>query len=330
MPVMIKIPSILLFVLMFAGSVAFAQGNSISMIQVNEFGNNPGNLKMYVHAYEQERTTSLKPLVIVLHGCGQSADEVAKLTGWNKLGDLNDFIVVYPQQKFINNVSNCFNWFSNANINKGQGESESIYQMILYMRRHYAIDSSRIFITGLSAGAAMSVVMMATHPETFAAGAIFAGGAYKLATNVFASAGVMAGTKKIDKDDLVQLVTEQTRLYKGRYPKMIIYQGMNDYVVNHKNAALLIDQWTGLNHCDNVPDKTEHAFMGIADINRMDYTDNSGKTVVSFYEVANIGHRLLVKPGPAKDEGGETGIYGADRGFHSTYQTAKDFGILKE
>ena len=111
---------------------------------------------------------------------------------------------------------------------------------------------------------------------------------------------------------------------------MIIYQGLNDLVVNHKNAGLLVDQWTGINHCNNIPDKTDHPFMGIADIKRMEYADSTGKTVVIFYEVDNLGHRVLVKPGNHKDEGGEIGTYGAGRGFHSTYQTAKDFGIIKE
>ena len=301
-----------------------------SLLPVNHFGNNPGNLKMFVYSNEQKNIPSLKPLVIVLHGCGQSANEVARLTGWNKLARLNDFIVVYPQQKFLNNVSTCFNWFRNSDINKGQGECESVYQMILYMQKHYAIDSSRVFITGLSAGAAMAVIMMATHPESFKGGAIFAGGAYKLATNAFASAGVMAGTKKLSKDELIKNVVEQNPAYKGRYPQMIIYQGLNDLVVNHKNAGLLIDQWTGINHCDNIPDKTLHPFMGIADIKRMEYADSAGKTVVIFYEVDNLGHRVLVKPGDTKDEGGQIGTYGAGRGFHSTFQTAKEFGIIKE
>lgn len=301
-----------------------------SMVQVNHFGNNPGNLKMFMYANNLKKDSGLKPLVIVLHGCGQSAAEVARLTGWNKLGYLNDFIVLYPQQKIINNVSTCFNWFRNADINKGEGECESIYQMILYMRQHYAIDGNRIFVTGLSAGAAMAVVMMATHPESFKGGAIFAGGAYKLATNAFASVAVMAGTKKLSGDELLKNVTEQNPAFKGPYPNLIIYQGLNDFVVNHKNAGLLIDQWTGFTQIDSIPDKTEKPFMNIADIKRMEYADSLGRTVIIFYEIDNLGHRIMVKPGNKKDEGGETGTYGADRGFHSTFQTAKDFGIIKQ
>ena len=324
-----KIRVILLLIFLHPSASIFAQ-DSMNITHIPHFGLNPGNLKMLVYCNEQKKDTGLRPLVIVLHGCGESVDEIARLTGWNKLASLNDFIVLYPHQRVLNNMSTCFNWFKNADINKGEGECESIYRMILYMKQHYPVDSSRIFITGLSAGAAMAVVMMATHPEIFNSGAIFAGGAYKLATNAFASASVMLGTNKASRDELIKNVVEQNPGYKGSYPSMIIYQGLNDLVVNHKNAGLLIQQWTGIHHCDAVPDKTETSFKNIADIKRMKYTDSSGKTVVTFYEVNNLGHRILVKPGAGKDEGGEVGMYGMNKNFHSTFQTAKEFGIIKE
>lgn len=317
----------LFFLLNFHGMV-HAQDSS-ELRTVAAFSPNPGNLKMLIYEPKVKRGTELKPLVVVLHGCGQTAAEVARLTGWNKLAGINDFIVLYPQQRVWNNMSTCFNWFQDKDIEKGSGECESIYQAIRYMIHTYPIDSNRIYITGLSAGAAMAVVMMATHPEQFKAGAIFAGGAYKIADNAFESVGAMLGTKKMEKDELVRLVKEQNPRYTGAYPSMIIYQGLDDMVVNHKNARLLIAQWTGLNGCDDIPDKTEHPFMGINDIRRMEYTDSTGKAVLIYYEVDNLGHRILVNPGPAPDQGGEAGTYGAARGFHSTWQTAKDFGILK-
>ncbi|MBK7434907.1 MAG: PHB depolymerase family esterase [Chitinophagaceae bacterium] len=319
---------IVLIISLLYAEFAFAQ-DSNELSAVNAFGNNPGNLKMFIYEPDHKPGAGPKPLVVVLHGCGQTAEEVARLTGWNKLADLHDFIVVYPQQKLLNNVSTCFNWFRNSDINKGEGESESIQQMIRYTSSQYPIDSSRIFITGLSAGGAMAVVMMATHPATFAAGAIFAGGAYKLATNAFAAAGVMAGTKHGNDSDLVQKVLEQNPQYTGRYPKLILYQGQNDLVVNHKNADILIRQWTGLNQCDDQPDKVERSFKAIPDIQRMEYNNRWGEVVIIFYSVDYLGHRVLVKPGDADDEGGQTGTYGADRGFHSTWQTALDFGLLK-
>ena len=62
----------------------------------------------------------------------------------------------------------------------------------------------------------------------------------------------------------------------------------------------------------------------------MVFEDADGKTILIYYEINNLGHRILVSPGNNKYEGGKTGTYGTDRGFHSTWQTAKDFGLINE
>lgn len=319
----------LAFVLLVVSDTLSAQSID-SLRQIDHFGKNPGNLAMYVYGNATRTDSGLKPLVVVLHGCGQTAAEVARLTGWNKLAAINDFVVLYPQQRVWNNMSTCFNWFRKNDIGKGMGECESIYQAIRYMIQTYPVDSSRIFITGLSAGAAMSVVLMATHPEQFKSGAIFAGGAYQLADNAFESVGMMAGTKRMKREELARLVKDQNPGYAGAYPSMIIYQGLEDLVVNRKNALLLIEQWTGLQGCNDIADKREQPFMNVNDISRMEFTDSTGKPVVIYYEVKNLGHRVLVNPGNDPNQGGEVGTYGADRNFHSTWQTAKDFGILRK
>lgn len=314
---------IFLFFMISFNSLYSQQKNPLT--EVNDFGSNPGNLKMFIHSISKKDSTK-SPLVVVLHGCGENAKNVSDLTGWNKLADINDFVVLYPQQKILNNPNLCFNWFVDHDIEKGQGECESIFQMISYAIQHYPIDSNQIYITGLSAGAAMSVVMMATHPELFKCGAIFAGTAYKLTTN---SAKAVLGKKYIPKEKLVSDVREQNPNYQGKYPQLIIYQGLNDPIVNYKNATILVNQWTGINNADTIPDKIEHPFMGIEDISRTEYKDSLGRTTVILYEINNLGHRLLIKPGDKEDEGGQTGLFGVDRGYHSTYQTAKEFGIIK-
>jgi poly(hydroxyalkanoate) depolymerase family esterase len=297
--------------------------------EVENFGDNPGNLKMFLHNKFSTDSNAL-PLVIVLHGCGQTAKDVADLTGWNKLADLNQFIVLYPQQKFVNNPDLCFNWFLKDDIEKDQGECESIFQMISYVQQHYAVDASKIFVTGLSAGAAMAVVMLATHPELFKCGAIFAGCAYKIAEHPVDATKAMWGQLYIPKEQLAEKVRQQNPAYAGRYPALIIYQGLDDLIVSCKSTPLLINQWTSITHCDTIADKTEKQFMGVKDITRSEYADSSGRTSVIYYEINNLGHALLVKPGKKEDEGGRTGLFGVNKGFHSTYQTAKEFGIIDQ
>ena len=321
----INLPILLFFICI--PSAAYCQNNN-ALTEVAHFGNNPGNLKMFIHAASLPDTNKL-PLVIVLHGCSQTAGAAAELTGWNKLADINHFVVIYPQQKIWNNPDLCFNWFNKQEIEKDKGESASIYEMILFAIEHYPVDSTRVFISGFSAGGTMCVVMMATHPELFKSGAVFAGGAYKMATNFADGFKEMLGSRQVSNEQLVNNVREQNPEFKGHYPTMIIYQGLNDPIVHHKNADILVRQWTGLNGSDSIFSRAEKSYMGIADISRVEYHNTSGKTVVIFYEVKNLGHRLMIKPGNKANEGGHLGWYGINKGFHSTYQVAKEFGIIK-
>ncbi len=299
----------------------------IGITEIQSFGENPGNLRMYIHDNVSKDTTK-KSLVIVLHGCMQSAIEAAELTGWNKLADNNNFVLIYPEQRAANNPSRCFNWFWNGDITKGNGECESIYQMILYAINHYNINTDKIFITGLSAGAALSIVMLAVHPEIFNAGASFEGGAYKIATNPFSAYWAMRGNINISRETLIENVKSQNPSYNGKYPKLIAYQGLKDKIVRPKNAEHIVSQWTGINNTDTIPDKIDVNFNNNKYITRYEYKDSIGNIIVIYYKVKKLGHELLIKPGKKYNEGGELGSYGVNRNFHSTYQTALDFGLI--
>ncbi len=291
-----------------------------------DFGNNPGNLKMFT--YNHSKDSVLKPLIVVLHGCNQDAEGVAKLTGWNKLAKNNNFTILYPQQKRINNISQCFNWFLENDIDKGKGESESIFQMISNLINSKSIDSSQIFVTGLSAGGAMGVVMMSTYPETFQKGAIFAGGAYKIATNPLIALKVLSGNIQISNEKLISNINLQNSNYHGKYPKLIIFQGLNDPIVNKINADYILNQWIGVHKIDSIPDKIENNFNQIQDISVYRYFNDSNDEIITYFKIKNLGHRLLIEPGNEFDEGGEIGLFGKDIGFHSTYYLATDFGLI--
>jgi poly(hydroxyalkanoate) depolymerase family esterase len=140
---------------------------------VSGFGTNPGSLNMY--NYVPSGISGPAPLVIALHGCTQTAAEYAAQSGWNKLANLHKFYMAYAEQVSANNSEKCFNWFDTTQVNKNVGEDLSIKQMKDYMVAHYDVDTTRIFVTGLSAGAAMTVVMLATYPQTYTKGAVMAG-----------------------------------------------------------------------------------------------------------------------------------------------------------
>ncbi len=314
------------FIILFIPNILFSQYTD-SIVEITDFGKNPGNLKFYLHPNNSIKEKK-RPLVIVLHGCTQNAKEAAELSGWNKLADTNNFIVIYPQQKFINNTNLCFNWFLNHDIDKNKGECESIFEMITYTKSKFNVDSSKIFITGFSAGAAMSLVMVAVHPETFNTAALFAGGAYKSATNPIEAISVMLGKKQINSKDLAYLVKKQNVSYTQNYPKLIIYHAVNDPIVNYKNSNLIIKQWTELYKSDTIPESIETDYKNIKTLTKETFNNQSGEIFLTRYSIDNIGHRLLVSPGESNNKGGKTGLFGIDLGYHSTYETAQQFGII--
>ena len=296
--------------------------------EIMDFGSNPGNLSLFYYAPKNSKDTA--PMVVVLHGCSQFAKSAAELTGWNALADEYGFYVMYPQQHITNNPSHCFNWFKNNEIERGKGECESIRQMVEYMQKKFKVDKKKIFITGMSAGAAMSVVMIATQPSVFKAAAVFAGGPYKPGGNIFSSSGSMVWGVNKTPEEWKELVWRENPAFKDRYPKVLIFHGTKDPVVNIKSANEIVKQWTCLHKTDTIPDAVDSAYLNKKDITRIAYHGKANEEAVVFYKVNDLGHALPVDVGACKNQGGKTGIFATDKQFYSTFYTACEFGLIPD
>ncbi len=306
--------------------VSFSSAQKLT--RVRHFGKNKGHLKMYVHLPAAADKTKPMPMVVVLHGCLQCARKVSEQSGWSKLGDENNFYVLYPQQRRINNPMRCFKFYKRRHTNKNRGENYSIAKMIEYMKANYTIDSKQVYITGLSAGAAMSVVMMADYPETFNSGAIFAGGAYKIGNGYIATAMGLLGWRVKSAEKWGKIVRKQNPDFKGEYPQLIIYQGNNDWVVNKRNGVELMKQWTNVRHISTTPSETIEGFVNVNDIQRNVYRDANKKDAVIYYKINKLSHALLVDPGTCPTQGGKRGFFSKDKNYFSTLWTAYDFGLI--
>jgi poly(hydroxyalkanoate) depolymerase family esterase len=300
------------------------------LLEVSAFGPNPGNLRMFAHQLSARFDSSAaRPLVVVLHGCGQTAEGFAAHSGWNELADREGFHVIYPQQRTSNNVSRCFNWFREKDITRGSGEVASINSMVLYAVNNWNVDTARIHIMGASAGAAMAVVAGACYPDVFATVASFAGGPYKCATTALDAMREMTDPSQLDVAEQAALVAaSNANAGRERYPRMVILHGLKDHTVDPSNAQALVDQWTGVHGIDNVPDTTDIAFLGYPNVERRVYTNGSGVSQVVLYRFNDLGHMLPVDPGEGPSHGGRTGTFFTDRDVHGCYIIAREFGLL--
>jgi len=146
---------------------------------LDEFGTDPGSL--HAGTYIPKNFPKNGPLVVVLHGCTQSAEIYNCGSGWSALADECGIALLFPEQRRTNNLMKSFHWYQFGDSRRGGGEPLSIRHMIKQVVGDHAIDPSRVFITGLSSGGAMANVMLATYPEVFAGGAIIGGLPYRSA-----------------------------------------------------------------------------------------------------------------------------------------------------
>jgi poly(hydroxyalkanoate) depolymerase family esterase len=282
-------------------------------------GDNPGNL--HARYYVPAGIEGPAPLVVVLGAAVQDAAVYDHGSGWSTLADRHGFILLFPEQKRANNPMLCFNWFSGADTKRGMGEAASIRSMVESMKKAHGVDPERIFVTGLSAGGAMASVMLATYPETFAAGAIIAGVAYGCAADVTEAFDCMGGRAGSDAGALGASV-RRASAHKGPWPRVQVWQGSADRTVVASNADAIALQWTHLHGVAPEPDRSDR----VEGYPRRAWLDSKGEPLVEQYVITGMAHGIPLD-GSGEDALGQAGAHMLDVGLSSTARIAAFFGI---
>jgi poly(hydroxyalkanoate) depolymerase family esterase len=290
------------------------------LAEIHDFGSNPGALRMFTYAPAQ---LPRKPaLVVVLHGCAQTAASYDLGVGWSTLADRYGFVLLLPQQQMSNNPNNCFNWFLPDDIARGSGEALSIRQMIAAAVAAHGIDRNRVFVTGLSAGGAMTSVMLATYPEVFAGGAIIAGLPFGTAANVNEALESMFHVRPRSARAWGDLVRAASR-HRGPWPRVSVWHGTADTVVRANNADEIVKQWTDVHDLEPAPTLTET----IDGYPRQVWRDRAGRDVIELYTIPGMAHGAPLATGAADTHCGVPGAFVLDVGISSSYHIAKFWSL---
>ena len=292
------------------------------LVEVTGFGANPGDLRMF--AYRPEKLPPAPALVVVLHGCGQTAAGYDLGAGWSTMAKRYGFALLMPEQKASNNAQGCFNWFNPEDTARDNGEAASIRQMIARIAGEAGIDTRRIFVTGLSAGGAMTTVLLATYPEVFAGGAVIAGLPFGVATNVREALNGMYQSPPRAAGELGDFVRNASH-HKGPWPKLSVWHGSADRTVNPANANEIVKQWLDVHGLPAAP-----MSQGIVDgYPRQVWWNADGETIIESYTITDMAHGTPLGVADNDERYGAQGAFLIEAGISSSYHIANFFGLTQ-
>ncbi len=286
-------------------------------------GSNPAGLRMLT--YVPPGLPPGVPLVVVLHGCTQNAAAYDHGSGWSRLAERHGFALLFPEQVRGNNAQLCFNWFRPEDITRGRGEAESIRQMVEQMVRAHRLDGRRVYVTGLSAGGAMTAVMAATAPELFAGAAVIAGLPYGSALSVYEAVAAMRRPGRRAARAWGNLVRAASPGARG-WPTMQIWQGDADRTVNPANAAALALQWSDVL---GLPEQATDVEQ-VAGARHEVWRGADGRALLERWTLPGLGHGAPVGSSPGGEPVGTPGPYMLAAGVSSTWQLARSWGLLTQ
>lgn len=305
-----------------AAAMAGAPATAAELVEVQAFGSNPGNLRMF--GFVPPELPARAPLVVLAHGCLQGAEDIGRMTGWLDLAVERRFAIVLPQTSRDNEpFAGCFRTWLPEHQQRGAGEPLSIEQMIRWMLEHHGLDRQRVYITGLSSGGQLTNVMLATYPELFAAGAPQSATPYKCATSFEQLAPCTQARIEHTREEWGALALGGRPGYTGPRPRVAIWHGSADPLLLVRNVNVQMEQWTAVLGIDDIPDDVV-AQQGRS---RLIYRDGAGVPKLETNTVLGMGHAAAIDLAAGPVKCGELRPYAEDVGICAAREIADWFGI---
>jgi poly(hydroxyalkanoate) depolymerase family esterase len=258
--------------------------------------------KLYVPAAAAELAL---PLVIMLHGCSQSADDFATGSGMNHRARDDGFFALFPQQSRRANPNGCWNWFLPEHQRRGSGEPALLASLTLAVVQQYSIDPRSVFIAGMSAGGVMATLTAQAYPDLFAAVGVHSGLHTGAVSNMDEAMRVMNHGSPADDPPLLQPTNKP----------IIVFHGDQDDMVHRSNGEQLVRAVLR-----NTPHQVQ-VEPGVSDNGRPYtchiYTDLHQKVLAEYWLVHGSGH--------AWSGGSPTGSYTDRHGPDATGEMLRFF-----
>ena len=240
------------------------------------------------------RPSQSMPLVVMLHGCKQTPDDLAIGTRMNDFAQRDGFAVAYPAQSRGHNPSRCWNWFNPADQVRDRGEPAIIAGLTLELVRIHRFDAGRVYIAGLSAGGSMALILRTTYPELYAAVGVHSGVPPGIATGVRSALAAMRNGAGRRADTIV--TRDPPDAVSGVTP-IIVFHGDADTTVNLDNATEAYSRSVRTGDIENAPEgdvahevvKT-NSVPGGHSYTRTSWARAGGEAMAELWVVHGAGH----------------------------------------
>lgn len=276
--------------------------------------------KLYIPSSYSAHSGDPAAVVVMLHGCTQSPDDFAAGTRMNALAEQRGFLVVYPAQSANANGSKCWNWFRTEDQDRDRGEPALIAGITREVVASHHVDERRVFVAGLSSGAAMAVILGATYPDIYAAVGAHSGLPYGAAHDMPSAFGAMKRSTGLAGMSAGTGGGAQ-RAARVRGVPTIVFHGDRDHTVHAQNGAEIVEQAIR-GHADapRLQASTRRgAAAGGRQYTHTVYADTANQPVVEQWVLHGAGHAWSggSPQGSFTDMGGPDASAEMIRFFHS-------------